>query len=62
MQLIDTTVLIVEDEALVAMEIEKNLEKNGFDVVSNIAYGEKVLDEINLPSLPRFTNNFVLGL
>jgi len=41
-------VLIVEDEALVALEIEKNLEKNGFDVVSNIAYGEKVLDEINL--------------
>jgi PAS domain S-box-containing protein len=41
-------VLIVEDEALVALEIEKNLEKNGFTVVSNIAYGEKVLDEINL--------------
>ncbi len=40
-------VLIVEDEALVALEIQKNLEKNGFDVVSNIAYGEKVLDEIN---------------
>jgi AmiR/NasT family two-component response regulator len=37
-------VLIVEDEALVALEIEKN----GCDVVSNIAYGEKVLDEINL--------------
>lgn len=36
-------VLIVEDEALVALEIEKNLGKNGFDVVSNIAYGEKVL-------------------
>ncbi len=40
-------VLIVEDEAIVAMEIQKNLEKNGFIVVSNIAYGEKVLDEIN---------------
>ncbi|GEM_PF-3434947 len=41
-------VLIVEDEALVAFEIQKNLEKNGFDVVSNVAYGEKVLDEIKL--------------
>ena len=40
-------VLIVKDEALAALEIEK-FGKNGFDVVSNIAYGEKVLDEIKM--------------
>ena len=37
-------ILIVEDESIVAKDIQVTLEKLGYDVVGTIAEGEKVLD------------------
>ena len=39
-------ILIVEDEALVAQQIEEELQGVGYEVVSQVSYGEKVLDEV----------------
>jgi signal transduction histidine kinase len=38
-------ILIVEDEALIALQIEEQLEQFGYKVVSQITYGEEVLEE-----------------
>ncbi|MBT5551782.1 MAG: response regulator [Nitrospina sp.] len=39
-------ILIVEDETLVAQQIEEELQGVGYEVVSQVSYGEKVLDEV----------------
>lgn len=42
----DTRILVVEDEALVAMEIEERLIKFGYDVVGTIPRGEDAVDGV----------------
>jgi CheY-like chemotaxis protein len=40
-------ILIVEDEVLVAQQIEEELQGFGYEVVSQVPYGEKVSEEVN---------------
>lgn len=41
------TILIVEDEALVAMEIQESLEKHGYTVPPIIDSGDQVIQAVN---------------
>ncbi len=46
-------ILIVEDEALIALQIEEQLKRFGYEIVSQVSYGEDVLEEVkkNCPNL-----------
>jgi signal transduction histidine kinase len=39
-------ILIVEDEALIGLQIEEQLERFGYEIVSQVTYGEEVLEEV----------------
>jgi CheY-like chemotaxis protein len=54
-------ILIVEDEAVIAMEIEMRLGRMGYEVIGNAATGEKALAlaEINRPDLALMDINLV---
>ncbi len=43
MNLIMRRILLVEDESVVALEMEKRLEKMGYDVVASVSYGEEAV-------------------
>ncbi|MEA1984523.1 MAG: response regulator [Euryarchaeota archaeon] len=44
----DTTILVVEDEAIVAMSIKKALEKDGYSVSSIATSGEEAIKKADL--------------
>ena len=46
-------VLIVEDDAIIAMDIESQLKQLGYGVTAKVAYGEKVIEKVkeNAPDL-----------
>ncbi len=46
-------IVIVEDETVIALEIEEQLKRSGYEIVSQVSYGEEVLDEVkkHLPNL-----------
>jgi len=46
-------ILIVEDEALIALQLEEQLERFGYKVISQVTFGEEVLEEVkkSLPDL-----------